>query len=279
MDFMLEYQVPEMEIINLKLSILNEQILESLKSNVCLEKEDKVLLKIESDNFPCDIQARELQMNSYLEIKYTNQVGYENNLCNLFKIQMVVKFTQAILAKIVDINDLNENEFELVLCVENLLLDKSIKFIFNQDEFEIKPKLASNLKIKITKFDLESLIDSNDFNSPSVNNLNNSMNIFFKIDSINENFKILLSDHGTNLKPYLSKIYKFPFTLKSIVKSDANLTSKFKYCSLMLFAFNRPELKCLHKAFYLNGHMQNKINNFFAAKAFTWKFDVIIFLY
>lgn len=274
MNFSLEHGVTEMEILDLKLSVLNEYILKNLNSRVSLSKDEKIILKIESNNFAFDTEPNEKELNSYLEIKYTNQIGKDNNLCNVFKIQTNVKFTQVVLAEIKKITDLNDHEFEMVLNVKNLMEDKLIKCFYMNNQIEIKPKNDSAIKIKIQKFHLESLLGSNNYNYSSIDNLNKLMNIYFSIESEKEKIKILLSDQGTNLKSFLNIIYKFPFNLKSFVKLDTNSTNSFNYCSIMLVVLNKPELNFLQDAFSLNANIRNKIKNFFLVKNFTWLFDV-----
>lgn len=273
----MEHGLADLEILDLKLSVLNEHILKNLNSSVSLNKEENIILKIESNNFAFDREPNELELNSYLEIRYTNQVGKENNLCNVFKIQTNVKFTQVVLAEIKKINDLNEQEFELVLNIKNLLEDKLIKCFYMNYQIEIKPKMDSNIKVKIKKFDFESLLGSNNYNSSSVDNLNKIMDIFFSLESEKEKFKVLLSELGPNLNSYLSIIYKFPFTLKSFVKLDLNSTKTFNYCSVMLVILNKPELSFLQDGFSLKANIRNKIKNFFVIKNFTWLLDVTFF--
>ncbi|CAF0900744.1 unnamed protein product [Brachionus calyciflorus] len=283
-DLIQEYEAEEMEILKYRFNILNDQQAQRLNCKIDFTKTDNFYLSIDSTEFKFDSIFKDLELNkdqeqtankelelkNFLEIKYTNNTGLENNLCNNFKVQTLIKFTQPIYAKLININDVNENEFEVVVFIENLLKNDSIKVHLGNSKEEIIESLSSlEIRKTINKFELFSLLSYEDFNKTSIDNLNKFLNIHFSIDSDPSKFKILFSHSVTNLMSYLDKIYKFPFKL--VTELSKEIKSQFISYSIMMIVFNNTEFKHLNNKYNFKAKIIDKIGNFYISKNFSWR--------
>ncbi len=101
-----------LEIIESKFTILNEKLLESNKLNTKVDvfelNHEKRFLKIDSTSYRVDnmIDESELDLSCFLELKYTNEHGKQQNLCHVIKCQVFIKFVQPIYFRITELKDL-----------------------------------------------------------------------------------------------------------------------------------------------------------------------------
>lgn len=104
----------DFKILKFDLTILNEFNANKCKASLSMGEKDgidilkKYFLKVDTTNFYSDSLANEneLDVNCMLEIKYTNKIGEEHNLCHILKTQIVVKFVQTVFFSLSSIADL-----------------------------------------------------------------------------------------------------------------------------------------------------------------------------
>lgn len=79
-------------------------------------------LRIDSSNFDSNnlLEQSELEVSTWLEIKYTNKQATECNQCHVFKIQLVVRFSQTVYFSLKNLVDLDAEKFLMTLFVRNL---------------------------------------------------------------------------------------------------------------------------------------------------------------
>ncbi len=115
-----QIDLDNIEILEANCQILNEFIANKLNAIIRFEKEQnneiekfitnnqvKYYLKIDSSEFCSDnlVDMNCIEINLFLEIKYTNKYGLEQNLLHCFKKQVTVRFEQIVFASILNIKE------------------------------------------------------------------------------------------------------------------------------------------------------------------------------
>ena len=84
----------------------------SLKVNVCLEEDqnnnNQYYLKVDTSDFSSDKEITDLnnlELPCLIELKYSNKLGHEKNMCYTLRKQFFINFEKVFQASIKDIND------------------------------------------------------------------------------------------------------------------------------------------------------------------------------
>jgi hypothetical protein len=119
------------DVVEFNLNVLNEHLLEKIKCKAQLLKSneenngEKYNLVVDTSELFAvrttttsaavtaasaasshEIDSNEIDLSCTIELKYTNQLGIEHNLCHAFKKQFTLRFGQTALASLKSINEL-----------------------------------------------------------------------------------------------------------------------------------------------------------------------------
>ena len=90
--------------------VLSDHVSSKLNASVTIRNENEsYYLIIDSSKFPVDSlisSAEYKEANCFLELKYTNQKGREQNLNHTFRKQFTIKFEQAVYSFITSIREI-----------------------------------------------------------------------------------------------------------------------------------------------------------------------------
>ena len=193
----------DLEIIEFNFNVLNEQLVNRLNTKITLQKQNdnqlKYLFTVDSFNYDTSnfeaSQETELEVSSLLEIKYTNDSGRANNLCLILKCQIVVKFYPVYNVSLLNIFDLSENAFQIVLLVRNLLADQSFFVLSEAGKTEIATRLDKELRLEVKKLSLIDFLlklqEARSFNTAMKDLINERLNLELNLSN-DLSFKIKL---------------------------------------------------------------------------------------
>jgi hypothetical protein len=254
----------DFEIIKFNFAVSNEQLAKKLKAEILLDRsqDDEYILTIDSFKYNSDYLSEEeentkAEVNSLLEIKYTNASGRKNNLCHTLRVTLSVKFTPVYRVSLIRVVDLDDTRFKMTLNVRNLLQDQSFFVLTDSstvNKIEIGAKMEHELTLDVKKlnwfeFRNRNLDLNNNPRSVSGHVLNDLINESLSLElNLNEklSFKIKL-DPRADLQKYMDRLFVCPFELRPELGVNQAGT-----CTLVAF-FNPKEFGDQEMGRFLEG--------------------------
>jgi hypothetical protein len=271
----LEEDNNDLEILEFRLIVQNEQQANKLNASISIVEENgSHRLKIDSSNFCSNnlLEKSELEVITYIEIKYTNKIGVEKNQCNIFKMQLNIQFTQTLYFSLQELNDLEANKFEMILHIKNLS-ESSILLEQSKKQIEIKENQNFEFKIEMKKLEFELNLDETNI----IERINNNLQLKYSLKDSKSSSVLKFNSQTQNFKNYLSNIFLCPIDL-SIQKMAFPSDLGPCFFSLMLIAKNnmkniRPSS---NYCFHLN--WKTKLKYSIVSKNYDWILNVIFFI-
>lgn len=238
LEFVLEdNDLDKMEIIETKFSLMNEQLAHKLNTKITFNKQaDKeYILVVDSVDYNPNEEpnSNESDVNSLLEIKYTNESGKENNLCNVLKVQVVIKFSPVYQVSLADVTDLSGDLFRVSLLIKNFLIAEQFSMINSTtgQQVVVDSEKSETMAIDLKKFTINELysiksqVDAN--NNSNLNFLssvqvllNKAIGLELDLDKVK--FKVALK-LGQLTCAQLSNLLKCPIELNARLGESSNM--------------------------------------------------------
>ena len=262
--------------LNANISITSNVVDSSMKADPL----NAYSLRIDSSNFDSNnlLDEGDLDVSSWLEIKYTNQTGVLNNQCNVFKIMLVIQFSQSVYFSLRDLINLDTRYFQMLLAIKNL--SKStilLKRSNNKNEQVIEVvKESSELEFQVDmiKIDITSLDQINGENVCC--KINEHLNLSYALENEpNSLISLKFNRYSKQFNNFLSRIITCPINLKIERAITFESESGPKLHSLMLIASNLLNNASDTRFFQISWKIKS-LNCSIISKDKTWEIRVNI---
>lgn len=247
----LEEACVDLEILDLRLLGQNDQQAQKLGTSISIvsipktTKDSEALshqknrptsyaLKIDSSNFTSNnlLEESELDITTYVEIKYTNKMGSDRNQCNVFKSQLVIRFAQIVYFSLRDLVDVDARNFEIVLSVRNLSKSPIVLKQSVASESVVEENAELESRVAMRKLELNG--SDVDLNAA----INANLDIKYAQQGSDSFSALKFNNQSQQFRNYSAKIFSCPIDLAVRRSVSSSNSHGPKLYSLMLIAKN-----------------------------------------